>query len=163
QGPVEIGTVRLWRLAMGAGVPARLMGMPTGPRPASSVAITAGGVALRSITETLLSGTSFFGSAASSFMLEDMSANDSSGAIATFCGGPPTPEGALSSPTALGGGTPGSSMVTVSSAGFGGTVFTPLTSTALASLAETASCAAASDGNNGPIRRAAASPLAREM
>src|SRR5947199_374921 len=131
--------------------------------PALSVAITAGGVALRSITETLLSGASFFGSAASSFMLEDMSVIDSSGAIATFCGGPTTLEGALSSPTTLGGETPRSMMVTVSSAGFGGTVFTPLTSTALASLAETASCAAASDGNNGTIRRAAASQLTREM
>src|SRR5262249_45339421 len=81
------------------------------------------------------------GSAASSFMLEDMGAIDSSGAIATFCGGPTTLDGALSSPITLGGETPRSIMVTVSSAGFGGTVFTPLTSTALASLAETASCA----------------------
>src|SRR5262249_53361949 len=99
----------------------------------------------------------------SSFMLEDMGAIDSSGAIATFCGGPTTLDGALSSPITLGGETPRSMMVTVSSAGFGGNVFTPLTSTALASLAETASCAAASEGNNGTIRRGAARPLSREM
>src|SRR5260370_19759335 len=76
-----------------------------------------------------------------------------------FCGGATTLEGDLSSPTTLGGETPRSMMVTVSSAGFGGIVFTPLTSTALASLAETASCAAASDGNNGTMRRAATAAL----
>ena len=46
-------------------------------------------------------------------------------------GGPTTLEGALSSPTTLGGEAPRSMRVTVSSAGFGGTVLTPLTSTAL--------------------------------
>ena len=109
-----------------------------------------------------LSGTVFFGSAGSSFMLALMSASDSSGVIATFCGGPTTLDGALSSPTILGGETFRSMSVTVSSAGLAGTVFTPLTSTALWSFEEMASCAAAPDASSGRATSAAASPPARK-
>src|SRR6202165_534061 len=151
---VETEIVPSFALATKASVPARLIEVPLGPRPVSSVATTAGGFAWRSITVSLLSGTIFFGSVGSSFMLDATSPIDSSGAIATFCGGPTTLEGALSSPTTLGGETPRSMRVTVSSAGFGGTVLTPLTSTALPSLEETAICAAAWNEKNGSMRSA---------
>src|SRR6266536_2582755 len=87
---VKIETVPSLRLATSASVPARLIEMPAGPSPVSRVVITAGGFPLRSSTVSLLSGTSVFGSAGSSFMLALTSTIDSSGAIATFCGGPAT-------------------------------------------------------------------------
>src|SRR5262249_1903763 len=150
----KIDTVPSLRLATRARLLARLIEMPAGPRPVSSVASTAGGFALRSITESLLSEGSFFGSAGSGFMLALTTALESSGVIAPFCGGPTTLDGALSSPTTLGGETPRSMMVTVSSAGFVGTVTAPLTSTTLPSLEETASCAEAPNENNGSARNA---------
>src|SRR5262249_32750488 len=118
------------------------MAIPLGPRPASSVAITAGGLALRSMTESRLSGTCFFGSAGSSFWVAATSAKDSSGATATFCGGPVTLDGAFSSAMILGGETPRLIMVTVSSTGGGGTETVPLLRTTLPSVEDTAICAA---------------------
>src|SRR5262249_46751696 len=133
---VKTDTVPSLRLATSASVPAGLIEMPAGASPVSSVATTAGGVDLRAITLSRLSGTSLAGSAGSSFMLALTSAIVSSGEIATFCGGPTTLDGAFSSATTLGGETPRSMTVTVSSAGFGGTVLAPLTRTALWSLEE---------------------------
>src|SRR6266576_6332246 len=60
-----------------------------------------------------LSGTSFFGSPGSSFIVAATSAKDSSGATATFCGGPVTLDGALNSAMTFGGETPRLVMVTV--------------------------------------------------
>ena len=68
--------------------------MPVTPAPACSVAITAGGLALRSITETLSSGAVFFGSAGSTFIAAVTSAKDSSFDTATLCGTPTTLLGA---------------------------------------------------------------------
>src|SRR6516162_10848371 len=138
------------------------MAVPLGPRPASSVAITAGGLALRSMTESRLSGTCFFGSVGSSFIAEATSAKDSFGATATFCGGPATLDGALSSAMTFGGETPRLMMVTVSSRGLAGTATTPLARTTLPSLAETASCATHSNESNGKVRSVAVSLLIRE-
>src|SRR5690348_10814093 len=136
------------------------MAMPLGPTPASSVALTAGGLALRSITESRLSGTSFFGSAGSSFMVAATRAKDSSGATATFCGGPVTLEGALNSAIAFGGETPRSMIVTVSSAGVAGTDTVPLLRTTLPSFDDTAICAAACSESGGKIVVAIASMTA---
>jgi putative tryptophan/tyrosine transport system substrate-binding protein len=124
------------------------------------VAITADGLVLRSMTESRLSGTCFFGSAASSFIWEATSAKDSSGAIATFCGGPTTLDGALSSAIIFGGETPRFMTVTVSSMGFSETVATPLTRTALPSFEDTAICATALIENNGKAATAIANTTA---
>src|SRR5450759_962717 len=159
---VNIETVPSLRLATKASVPARFIDVPVGPRPGSSVAITAGGLALRSITESLLSGTCFFGSAGSSFILEATRANDSSGAMATFCGGPTTLDGVLSSAMTFGGETPRLMMVTVSSTGLADTLVTPLTRTDLPSLEDTAICAKALTENKGKASTATAMALARE-
>src|SRR5437763_3075232 len=136
------------------------MAMPLGPTPASSVAITAGGFALRSMTESRLSGTSFFGSAGSSFMVAATSAKDSSGATATFCGGPVTLDGALNSATIFGGETPRSMTVTVSSTGLPGTETVPLLRTTLPSFEDTAICAAAFIEDNGKAAAAIAMAIA---
>src|SRR5437879_1450163 len=128
--------------------------MPAAPAPASAVPATAGGDALRSITETLLSGTTFFGSAGSILVAAVTSAIDSSAATATLEGGPTTLVGAWTSPIILGGEAERSMIVTVSGAGFCGTVLTPSTSTALLSLADTASCAKAPDDRIGRARSA---------
>src|SRR3954469_6609158 len=160
---VSTDTVPSPRFPTRARLPARFMPMPAGAEPSSSVAITAGGLALRSMTESRLSATSFFGSAGSSFWFDDTSAIDSSGVTATFCGGPTTLDGALTSPTTFGGEAERSMMVTVSSAGLSGTVLTPLTSTALLSFDDTASCAAAGTASSGNVARAAAKPAAREI
>src|SRR4029077_15187340 len=105
--------------------------------------MTAGGLVLRSITESLLSGIAFFGSAGSTLKAPVTNAKLSSRDIATLCGGPTTLAGALTSPISFGGEVPRSMMLTVSAAGLAGTTFAPLTSTALLSFAETAICAAA--------------------
>ncbi len=142
---------------------ARFIATPDGARPVSIVAITAGGFALRSITESRLSGTSFFGSAGSSFMLALTSAIDSSGKTATFCGGPATLDGAFSSPTTLGGDAPRSISVTVSSTGFSCTLAAPSTSTTLPSFDETASCAAAPNESSAAPRSAMMPVFADEI
>src|SRR5262249_52380907 len=99
--------------------------------------MTAGGLALRSITESLLSGIAFFGSAGSTLKAPVTNATLSSRDMATLCGGPTTLAGALSSPMSFGGETLMSMMFTLSAAGLSGTKFMPLTSTALLSFAET--------------------------
>src|SRR5262249_30198293 len=110
-------TVPSERLATSASVPALLMETPAAPAPASRVAITAGGDAFRSMTESLLSGTVFLGSAGSSLVAAVTSATDSSGATATLSGGPTTLAGALISWIALGGEAARSMIVTLSAGG----------------------------------------------
>src|SRR5262245_10134358 len=134
---VKTETVPSLRLATSAKVPVLLIDTPAAPSPASSVATTAGGLALRSITDSLLSGMAFFGSAGSTLKAPVTRAKLSSRDTATLCGGPTTLAGALTSPISRGGETPMSMMLTLSAAGFSGTIFTPLTSTALLSFAET--------------------------
>ena len=139
---VKTETLPSLRFATSARVPAWLIEIPDAPAPALSVAITAGGFASRSLTLTRLSGTSFPGSLGSSFRLAATSAIDSSGAIATFCGGPATLDCAfITSPRIVGGDAPRSMIVTVSSAGLARTVLTPFTGTALPSFDDTAICA----------------------
>src|SRR5262245_49051127 len=125
--------------------------------------MTAGGFALRSITESLLSGTAFFGSAGSTLKAPVTSAKLSSADTATLCGGPTTLAGAFTSPINFGGETPRSMMLTVSAAGLSGTTFTPLTSTALLSFAETRTCAAALILSNGSAARAKQRLADRQM
>ncbi len=93
-------------------------------------------------------------------MLEATSAKDSSGATATFCGGPATLDGALNSATIFGGETPRLMMVTVSSTGFAGTPTTPLTRTTLPSFDDTAICAAALSESSGRAAMALATMTA---
>src|SRR5262249_19602481 len=112
-----------------------------GPLPVSTVATTAGGEALRSITERRLSGTCLVASLGSIFMAAVTSAMLSSGVIAMLSGGPTTLAGASISAMILGGNCLRSRIATVSGAGFCTTVATPLTSMSLLSLAETAICA----------------------
>src|SRR5439155_8216451 len=88
------------------------------------------------------------------FILALTSAIDSSGKTATFCGGPATLDGAFSSPTTLGGDTPRSISVTVSSGGFSCTLTVPSTITTLLSFEETASCAAAPNESSAAPRSA---------
>ena len=137
---VKIETVPSDRLATRARVPCRLMETPAGPLPVSSVAITWGGDALRSITDIRLSGICFFGSPGSIFMAAVTRARPSSGVMATLNGGPTTLVGAAISAT-IRGGYLRSITDTVSTAGFWATVATPSMSTSLLSLAESASCA----------------------
>ena len=68
-------TVPSARLATSASVPCRLIDTPAAPLPASSVAITAGGVARRSTTLTRLSGMVLVASAGSFFIEEVTSAS----------------------------------------------------------------------------------------
>src|SRR3954462_1278786 len=126
------------RLATSASVPWRLMETPEGPLPASSVAITAGGFARRSMTDTRLSASVFVGSAGSIFWEEATRASDSSGVMATLKGGPTTLPGASTSPMTFGGEAFRSITATVS--GFGSaTIFTtPFTRLTLLSFEETA-------------------------
>ena len=138
---VKSDSVPSLRLAVIASVPAGLIDTPVTPAPACRVALTTGGLALRSITESRSSGAVFFGSAGSTFMAEVTSAKDSSFDTATLCGTPTTLLGACSSPSTFGGDTPISRIVTVSGGGLAGTVLTPSTSAILLSLAETAICA----------------------
>src|SRR5262245_48059286 len=100
---VKTDTVPSERLATSARVPAGLMATPAAPNPASTVATTVGGDALRSITLTLLSGTTFLGSLGSIFVAAVTRARASSGATATLEGGPTTLVGTLSSARTLGG------------------------------------------------------------
>src|SRR5262249_28695055 len=155
---VNTETVPSERLATSASVPALLMETPAAPAPASNVVMTAGGDAFRSMTESLLSGTVFLGSAGSSLVAAVTSAIDSSGAIATLNGGPTTLAGALISWSTLGGDAARSMIVTLSAGGLAGTMLLPSTRTALPSLAEIASWAAAVNDSSGRVRNAAATP-----
>ena len=87
---VNTDTVPSARLATSASVPCRLIDTPAAPIPASSVAITAGGVARRSTTLTRLSGTVLVASAGSFLVDEVTRARPWSGVIATLIGGPTT-------------------------------------------------------------------------
>src|SRR2546430_17232141 len=80
-------TVPSLRLATSASVPRRLVEMPAALLPASSVAITAGGDAFRSQTETRVSGTVFVGSPGSTLLDDPTRARLSSGVSATLSGG----------------------------------------------------------------------------
>src|SRR5436305_12609924 len=77
--------------------------MPAALRPASSVAITAGGDALRSMTDTRVSGTVFVGSLGSARLDEPTSPSRSAGVSASRNGGPLTLQGAAISATTPGG------------------------------------------------------------
>ena len=136
-------TVPSDRLATSASVPCRLMLTPAAPAPAWSVLITRGGVALRSTTDTLLSGICLVLSAGSICIAEVTRARPSSGVMATLRGGPTTLVGTGISATTLGPGALRSMIVMVSGAGFCTTWATPLTRATLLSLAEMASCASA--------------------
>jgi hypothetical protein len=83
------------RLVTSTSLPSGLNETPAGETPSSSVAITVGGEALRSITLSLLSGTVFLGSDGSILVEAATKAMLSSGATATLCGGPTTEPGAL--------------------------------------------------------------------
>jgi len=148
---VKIESVPSERFATSESVPAGLIETPAAPPPASRVWVTAGGLAFRSITESLSSGTSFFGSAGSTFIAPVTSAKDSSFDTATLCGGPTTLVGAFTSPRIFRGDTPMSTIVTVSGPGLAGTVFWPSTSAILPSLADTAIWACAAEPNRGRV------------
>src|SRR5438445_12534534 len=81
-------TVPSLRLATSASVPRRLIEMPAALLPASSDAITAGGDALRSMTETRVSGTVFLGSPGAPLLDDPTEARPSSGLSATLSGRP---------------------------------------------------------------------------
>ena len=84
-------TVLSARLVTSAKVPARLIAMPEGCLPSWSVAITAGGYAVRSMTKSLLSGTFFRLSPSLTTSIElATSASLLSGVIARLVGGPMT-------------------------------------------------------------------------
>src|SRR5512133_2687028 len=138
-------TVPSERLATSARVPARFIDTPAAPLPACTCAEILGGEALRSITESLSSGTVFFGSAGSTLDAAVTSAKLSSRATATLSGGPITLAGTSISATTLGGFALRSMSVTVSRGGLAGTEYTPSMRTALPSLAETASWPLAPD------------------
>ena len=83
-------TVPSLRFATSASVPAGLMDTPAGPRPACSVASTAGGVDFKSMTVTVSSAIVRSGLAGSIFVDAVTSAIDSSGATATLWAGSPS-------------------------------------------------------------------------
>ena len=97
---------------------------------------------------SLSSGTSFFGSAGSSLVAEVTSAKLSSGAIATLDGGPTTLVGTATSAIDFRRRHAEIDDGDVSGAGLSGTTLTPSTSTALPSLAESASWASAPDDSD---------------
>ena len=143
---VKIETVPSMRLATSARVPDGLNETPDAPFPARSVARTAGGEALRSITVTRSSGIVREGSAGSIFVAAVTSAIESSGAIATLSGGPTIDVGTGSSARTFGGDTPRSMIVTVSGGGFRTVVTTPFSRVTFDSLADTTIWAAAGAG-----------------
>src|SRR5918995_7300570 len=138
---VKIDTVPSARLATSASVPCRLIDSPAADAPASSVVMTLGGDALRSMTDSRLSAICLVGSAGSTFWAAVTSASPSSGVSATDSGGPTTLVGAATSATTLGGLAPTSMIVTVSAGGLAMTLDTPLTNITLLSFADTASWA----------------------
>ncbi len=99
---VNTETVPSMRFATSASVPARLTDTPEAPAPARSVARTARGDALRSITETVSSGMTFVRSAGSIFCAAVTNASDPSVVIATLDGGPTIDVGTRTSPTTFG-------------------------------------------------------------
>src|SRR3989442_3185842 len=115
---VNTDTVPSLRLATSASVPWRLIEMPAALLPASSVAMTAGGDAFRSMTDTRVSGTVLVGSLGSTLLDEPTSARLSSGVRATLRGGPPTPPGAAVSATTRGGAALEAVIVTTAGRGF---------------------------------------------
>src|SRR5918996_2182847 len=121
------------------------MEIPAAPLPASSVASTFGGFALRSMTLTRLSGVCLVGSAGSTLLEAVTRARPSSGVTATLSGGPTTLTGAGTSPTTRGGAVLRSMTATVSGGALGTIFTTPLSLTTLLSLAETAIWAPAAE------------------
>src|SRR2546426_6278006 len=99
---VNTDTVPSLRLATSASVPWRLIEMPAALLPASSVVMTAGGDAFRSMTDTRVSGTVFGRSLGSTLLDEPTSARLSSGVRATLGGGRTTAPGAATPPTTRG-------------------------------------------------------------
>src|SRR4051812_36559269 len=81
------------RLATSASVPWRLMETPEGPLPASSVAITAGGFARRSMTDTRLSASVFVGSAGGVFLGGGKRGGGLAGGVGGVKGGAAQPPG----------------------------------------------------------------------
>src|SRR5947209_13569798 len=114
---VNTDTVPSPRLATSASVPWRLIEMPAALLPASSVVMTAGGDAFRSMTDTRVSGTVLVGSLGSTLLDEPTSARLSSGVRATLRGGPTTLPGGAISATTRGGEALRSMIVTVSGRG----------------------------------------------
>src|SRR4030095_5149054 len=144
---VKTDTEPSTRLETSASVPCRFTEMPAAPMPASSVAMTFGGVAFRSMTVTRLSGVCFVLSLGSTLFEAVTSARLSSGITAMLSGGPTTLTGAWTSPITLGGDCLRSISDTVSGGGLGTTVTTPFTLSTLLSLPDTASCAPALTGS----------------
>ena len=105
--------------------------------------MTRGGLALRSMTDTRLSGVCLVGSLGSTLADAVTRARLSSGVIATLSGGPTTLTGAFTSATTRGGLALRSMIATVSDGALGTTFTVPLTLTTLLSLADTASSAPA--------------------
>src|SRR5438105_7296432 len=128
-------TVPSSRLATSASVERPLIDTPAAPAPTLTVWITLGGAACRSITLSTLSDTS---ASFTARLPEVTSAKDSSGATATATGGPMTVVGAWTSATSRGAGPRRSITATVSGGGSVSTFTTPLSSTALPSLADSA-------------------------
>ena len=116
------------RFATSASVPARLIATPAGDVPVASVVTTRGGRIVRSMTDRRLS---------------DTSASDSSGATATDDDRPTPLPGSSISSSSRGGSVFMSMMATVLGGAFATTLGTPLSSTTLLSLTDTAICAAA--------------------
>src|SRR5438309_392509 len=137
---VKTDTVPSPRLATSARVPWRVIETPAGFLPVSSVAMTFGGVDVRSTTDIVLLGIRLVGSLGSSFSLAVTSASDSSGVTATLKGGPTTLPGTSTSAITFGGQLLMSMTVNVSGGGLFTTVATPLTSVTLLSLVESKSC-----------------------
>ena len=155
---VSTETVPSLRFATSARVPALLIDTPAAPFPTVTVCVTLGGEDLRSMTESLSSGTCFVGSAGSTFMAAVTRAKLSSAATATLPGGPATLAGAWISARSFGGLADRSMIATVSGGAFGTVFATPLSRYALLSFADTAICACAPNGNSA---RPAASASAR--
>ena len=152
---VNTDTLPSSRFATSASVPCRLIDTPAGARPVSSVAMTAGGDALRSITSSRLSAVCLLGSAGSIFWFTVTSARPSSGVSATDSGGPTTLPPAATSATTFGGWAPRSITVIVSGGPLGTVLTAPFTSTTLLSLTDTASCACAPDASASRTRTTA--------
>src|SRR5216684_334842 len=114
------------------------METPDAPLPASRVARTFGGLALRSMTVTRLSGACLVGSLGSTLLDAVTRAKLSSGVTAMLSGGPTTLTGASTSAITRGGEALRSMTETVSGGGLGTTVTTPFRLTTLLSLPDTA-------------------------
>ncbi len=140
---VNTDTVPSPRLATRARLPCRLIETPAGEAPVSRVAITRGGVDVRSTTDMRLSLMVLVLSAGSTFMAEVTRARPSSGVMATDTGGPTTLAGTGISAITFGMPPLRSITVMVSGAGFCTTWTAPLTSATLLSFTEIAIWASA--------------------